>query len=175
MTHRRRRIRLAVLLLSPLLLLTLVLLAGLRVNHTYSFPLGVYWAVPKAPAVGDLVMFRPPEEAVFDEALARGYIGNGGFTHYEMMLKRLVAAGGDVISIEPEGVTVNGQPLANSKPQPLDGQQRPMPVWHLKDYRLSEGEVLLMSDYSPTSFDGRYFGPIPRAQILSVVRPIWTW
>jgi len=175
MTQRRRPVRLLVLLLSPLWLPGLALLAGLRVNHTHSFPPGVYLAVPKAPAVGDLVMFRPPEEAVFDEALARGYIGNGGFSHYETMLKRLVAVGGDVVTIDDRGVSVNGQTLKNSKPMPMDEAGRPMPVWHLKDYRLSEGEVLLMSDYSPISFDSRYFGPIPRTQIQSVVRPVLTW
>ena len=171
-----RRLLRAVLFLSPLWLLALAGLAGLRVNHTHSFPVGVYWAVPKAPAVGDLVFFRPPEEAVFDEALARGYIGRGGsFTHYETMLKRLVAVGGDVISITTAGVTVNGRLLANSKPMDVDEAGRPMPQLRLKDYRLAPGEVLVMSDYSPLSFDGRYFGPIPRAQIQSVAWPVWTW
>ena len=47
-----------------------------------------------------------------------------------------------------------------------------MPVLRLKGYRLSAGEVLLMTDYSPISFDGRYFGPIARKQIQSVVRPV---
>ena len=171
----RRKHWLAVLFLSPVWLPGLALLAGLRVNRTHSFPPGVYWAVPKAPALGDLVMFRPPEEAVFDEALARGYIGRGGFTHYEQMLKRLVAVGGDVVSITAAGVTVNGRLLANSKPQAVDLAARPLPVWRLENYRLSVGEVLLMSDYTPNSFDGRYFGPLSRTQILSVVRPVWTW
>jgi conjugative transfer signal peptidase TraF len=171
----RRRLLRAVLFLSPLWLLALAGLAGLRVNHTHSFPVGVYWAVPKAPAVGDLVFFRPPEEAVFNEALARGYIGRGGFTHYETMLKRIEAVSGDVISITTAGVTVNGRQLANSKPQAVDQAGRPMPLWNLRDYRLGTDEVLLMSDYSPFSFDGRYFGTIPRAQIKSVAWPIWTW
>ena len=170
-----RRLRRAVLFLSPLWLLALAGLAGLRSNHTHSFPVGVYWAVPKAPAVGDLVFFRPPEEAVFDEALVRGYIGSGGFTHYEPMLKRLVAVGGDVVTINDAGVTVNGRRIQNSKPMPADDEGRPMPQQRLKDYRLAPGEVLVMSDYSPLSFDGRYFGPIPRAQIQSVAWPVWTW
>jgi conjugative transfer signal peptidase TraF len=171
-----RRLLRAVLFLSPLWLLALAGLAGLRVNHTHSFPVGVYWAVPKAPAVGDLVFFRPPEDPVFDQALSRGYIGSGGsFTHYEIMLKRLVAVAGDMVTIDTAGVTVNGRMLANSKPQAVDLAGRPMPVWHLKGYRLGAGEVLLMSDYSPISFDGRYFGPTPRTQIQSVAWPVLTW
>jgi type IV secretory pathway protease TraF len=46
---------------------------------------------------------------------------------------------------------------------------------HSFHYRLAPGKALLISDYSPISFDGRYFGPIPRAQVQSVVRPVWTW
>jgi conjugative transfer signal peptidase TraF len=175
MTQRRRPVRLLVLLLSPLLLLVLTLLAGFRVNHTHSFPPGVYWAVPKAPAVGDLVFWRPPDTPAFQMAQQRGYVGSGGWLKYEQMLKRLVAVAGDVVSIDDAGVTVNGHILANSKPLPVDEAGRPMPVLRLRDYRLKPGEVLLMSDYSPTSFDGRYFGPIPRTQIQSVVRPVWTW
>jgi type IV secretory pathway protease TraF len=50
-----------------------------------------------------------------------------------------------------------------------------LPQVALSDYPLQPGEALLMSDYSAWSFDGRYFGPIPKALIQSVVRPVWTW
>lgn len=169
-----RRARIPVLILSPVLALCLTLLAGLRFNHTHSFPLGVYWAIPKLPERGDLVIFDPPDTPLFRMALGRGYIGNGGYRTYERMLKRLVAVGGDAVTVDDAGVTVNGR-LENSKPLPVDEGGRPMPVLRLKDYRLQPGEVLLMSDYSPVSFDGRYFGPIPTSQIQSVVRPVWTW
>jgi conjugative transfer signal peptidase TraF len=92
-----------------------------------------------------------------------------------MMLKRIVAAGGDVISIDGEGVTVNGHQLPNSAPRDADFAGRPLPVCRLQGYQLRPEEVLVMSDYSPISFDSRYFGPIPRAQIQTAVRPVWTW
>src|SRR5689334_866512 len=148
---------------------------GLRYNPTESFPWGVYQRGSKAPERGDLVIFDPPQGPVLDMALARGYIGRGVFTRYETMLKRLVALGGDVISITPEGVSVNGRQLVNSIPLASDVAGRAMPVWRVENYRLKADEVLLMSDYSPFSFDGRYFGPIPRGCIQSVVRPVWTW
>lgn len=176
MTGRRRNVRLVVLFLLLVLLLCLLLLAGFRYNHTNSFPPGVYWTVPKAPAINDLVIFEPPQTPIFELALHRGYTySGGGWRPYEPMVKRLVAVGGDVVSIDDAGVTVNGRMLVNSKPMPVDAAGRPMPVLRLHDYRLAQSEVLLMSDYAPNSFDARYFGPLPRACIQGVVRPVWTW
>ncbi|MGL4447802.1 MAG: hypothetical protein ACRCUZ_08805 [Shewanella sp.] len=40
---------------------------------------------------------------------------------------------------------------------------------------MAANEVLLMSDVSRTSFDGRYFGPVSRVQIRHVIRPLLTW
>ena len=37
------------LILSPILALALAGRAGLRFNHTQSFPVGIDWAVPKQP------------------------------------------------------------------------------------------------------------------------------
>jgi len=156
-------------------LLGLAILSGFRVNHTHSFPVGVYWTVPKNPEKSDLVMFEPPATATFNLALLRGYIGPGGFQPYEHMIKRLVAVGGDVVSIDAGGVTVNGQSLVNNAQQPVDLAGRPMPVYRLQAYRLKPDEILVMSDYSRVSFDGRYFGPIPRSCLQSVLRPVWTW
>jgi type IV secretory pathway protease TraF len=33
----------------------------------------------------------------------------------------------------------------------------------------------LMSDYTPWSFDARYFGPIARSAVRAHVKPVWTW
>ena len=85
------------------------------------------------------------------------------------------AEAGDVVSIDVEGVTVNGRLLGNSAPQATDPAGRPLPVYRLYNYQLQDGEVLTMSDYSGRSFDSRYYGPIPCACIQSVVRPIFTW
>jgi conjugative transfer signal peptidase TraF len=136
---------------------------------------GVYWTVAKHPEKGDLVLFEPSVTPIFNLALVRGYIGPGGFRPYECMLKRLVATGGDTVTIDAGGVTVNGRQLVNSAPCQVDLAGRPMPVCRLRRVRLSRDEVLVMSDYSPISFDSRYFGPIAWGQIQAVVRPVWTW
>ncbi|MEA2543623.1 MAG: hypothetical protein QOH35_4989 [Acidobacteriaceae bacterium] len=161
-------------LLSPFALLVLVTVSGLRINRSHSFPVGFYWALSHPPALNDLVFFLPPHRRIFDLAKGRGYIGAspGG---YELILKRIVAEAGDVVSIDVEGVTVNGRLLGNSAPQATDPAGRPLPVYRLYNYQLQDGEVLTMSDYSGRSFDSRYYGPIPCACIQSVVRPIFTW
>ena len=50
-----------------------------------------------------------------------------------------------------------------------------MPRFQSDRYTLGNAEVLLMSDVSATSFDGRYFGPVNRSQIQTVIRPVFTW
>ena len=150
-------------------------LAGARVNSTKSLPLGLYWTVNAPPRKGALVMFCPPKSPVFDEAKTRGYI-DAGFCSggYRQMIKKIVAVKGDQVAISDKGVFVNGQLLENSKPRTEDPGARPMPRYET-DCTLKDNQVLLMSDYNPLSFDGRYFGPINQAQIRSVLRPVFTW
>ena len=169
----RRKLRPCLWALSPLLALLAASPAGLRVNHPQSLPPGIYFRLWKHPEKGDLVTFEPPSGPAFDLALARGYLGPGSFSHYEKLLKRLAAVEGDTVTIDGAGVVVNGKRLPNTVPLAVDPAGRPLPVCRLQDYRLRPNEVLVISDYSRLSFDSRYFGPIPRAQLRSVVRPIW--
>ena len=91
------------------------------------------------------------------------------------LLKRLAGMASDRVTIDSSGVEVNGIRLANSAPRNRDGACRPLQPYLLKDYILGPGEVLLMSDYSPDSFDSRYFGPLQAATIESVMKPLLTW
>lgn len=163
-------------LIAPFALLVVATLGGMRVNRSASFPLGIYWAVTKEPGRGDLVFFSPPHGPAFDLAKDRAYIGRSfDPAEAELMLKRIVAVPGDEVSIDATGVKVNGNPIPNSAPRASDPAGRALPVCRLFHYRLREGEVLVMSDCSALSFDGRYFGPIPRVSIRSVVAPVLTW
>jgi conjugative transfer signal peptidase TraF len=70
---------------------------------------------------------------------------------------------------------VNGRLLSLSAPLKTDQAGRPMPRYRPHAFTLGASEVLLMSEVSATSFDGRYFGPLSRSQIKSVIRPVLTW
>ena len=70
---------------------------------------------------------------------------------------------------------VNGELLAHSKPIQADKSGRPLPRFQASTYTLGSAELLLMSDVSDTSFDGRYFGPVNRSQVQTVIRPVITW
>ncbi|WP_063912351.1 conjugative transfer signal peptidase TraF [Pseudomonas sp. p21] len=173
----RRPLSVAALLgILVLLLLPLVLHGGARINVTSSFPPGIYWVIDKAPEKGDLVMFCPPPQPVFDLANARGYLSSGPCPGgYMRMIKRLVAVAGDEVRIAAEGVTVNGELQPRSQPLSKDPSGRSMPHPALTHFRLADGEVLMLSDYSRLSFDGRYFGAVPRVQLDEVIRPWLVW
>src|SRR6516164_3704678 len=149
---------------------------GLRVNGTDSEPIGIYWAVSKAPAKGDFVFALPPASPIFNLAKERGYLAAGPSPAGTCgLIKQLAAVGRDRVTIDSTGVRVNGIRLKNSAPRAADDAGRPMRTYELSDYALGSEEVLLMSDYNPASFDGRYFGPLSKTTIQSVIVPVLTW
>jgi conjugative transfer signal peptidase TraF len=150
--------------------------AGIRINTTHSYPPGLYIKTHDPIKKGALVIFCPPDTKAFQEARARGYIGPGFCPGgYEYMIKKILAAPGDHVTISDLGVTVNGTLLPNSKPMDVDLEGRPLPHLTVDIPALDVNSVLLMSDYSAKSFDARYFGVADRAMVISTVRPLWVW
>jgi conjugative transfer signal peptidase TraF len=150
--------------------------AGARINTTPSIPVGLYWVTHKPIEKGEYVMFCPPKAAIFDTARERGYI-DGGFCagDYSYMMKRVLAAKSDVVTVTHQGVFVNGKRLPYSTPLAVDPGDRPMPMYHAQNLKLTAKQLFLMTDVNPLSFDGRYFGPVDKSQIKAVIRPIYTW
>ena len=177
---RKQRVKsfraLAISCLGGLALLWAVCQAGLRINGTHSEPVGIYWAISKPPARGDFVFVLPPASPIFKLAKDRGYLAAGPSPAGTCaLIKQVAAVAGDRVTIGSTGVRVNGIVLKNSTPRLADEAGRPMPPYQLTDYTLGNDEVLLMSDYNPASFDGRYFGPLSKTSIQSVIVPILTW
>jgi conjugative transfer signal peptidase TraF len=167
-----RRIAIGILVVFSLGCLAIA--SGLRWNGTASFPVGLYLATNKHADKGDLLFVNLPSSPAIEMAKERGYL-NVAYSSVDHLLKRLAAVPGDRVSIDSSGVEVNGIRLANSTPLPCDGVGRPLQHCALKDHILGPGEVLLMSDYNPSSFDSRYFGPLRSTTIESVVTPLLTF
>lgn len=149
--------------------------AGLRINATESLPRGLWLVVgdPGAVRIGDVVTFCPPLVPALAEARERGYVGQGNCPGgLEPMMKPLVALSGDTVAVSASGVTVNGQVLAHSAPLSRDGAGRPLP--QAVGGTVAEGQVWALSSHNARSFDSRYFGPIPHAQLTAILRPLWT-
>ena len=118
----------------------------------------------------------PPASAIFKLAKKRGYLAAGPSPAGTCgLIKQVAALSGDRVTIGVQGVQVNGVLLKNSAPRPADEAGRPLRAYELSDYALRSEEVLLMSDYNPASFDGRYFGPLSKTTIQSVIVPVITW
>jgi type IV secretory pathway protease TraF len=65
--------------------------------------------------------------------------------------------------------------LRESVPRKTDSAGRVLPLYPFSDYRLKESELLLMSDVSGTSFDGRYFGPVNAGRLRGMIKPLVTF
>jgi conjugative transfer signal peptidase TraF len=150
--------------------------AGARFNTSGSIAVGLYWRVDSPPEKGRYVMFCPPKKEAFDLALARHYIAAGSCPGgYGKMMKRILAAKNDEVTTTDEGVFVNGKLLPHSAILKADQGGRGLPRWSADRYRLKGEELLLMTDVLDTSFDSRYFGLVGQAQIVNVIRPVFTF
>ena len=151
-------------------------LTGIYYNNTPSFPVGFYKIVDEPVGKGAYVSFCPPQDEVFDMAVARHTISTGNCPGgYGMLLKRVFAVVGDTVSIGGAGIRVNNELLPNSAQISADIDGHEMPQYRMDQKVLDDSEILLVSDVNPNSFDARYFGLIAGLQIQHVVEPFFTW
>ena len=85
-----------------------------------------------------------------------------------------MAEEGDTVSVTDEGVIVNQVLIPNCKPLNKDLAGRLLPQLRIAERRLVVGEVFLVSDINPRSFDARYFGPMQRGCIQEAIEPVLT-
>lgn len=134
-------------------------------NASASAPIGLY-SVSAAHAVAryDLVLALPPSGAQ-KLAAERGYLPFG-----IPLIKRVAALPSDRICSDGLRVSING--IEAAVRLPWDGEGRPLPAWH-GCRTLSGDEMFLLNGDVLHSFDGRYFGPVPRRNIVGKLRPLW--
>lgn len=147
--------------------------AGIRINITPSYPIGIYQITHEPITKGSMVIFCPPDNAATRQALNRGYI-MAGFCPggYSILIKKVFAMEGDAVRISADGVFVNGKLIPNSKPLNEDSAGRPLLPANLNT-KLASNMIILLSDYNTMSLDSRYLGTIGRDKVIGVTRPLF--
>lgn len=135
-------------------------------NMTASAPIGLY-AVgePSSLKTSDMVIARVPR-AYRRLAAERRYLPEN-----VPLVKRIAGEPGDIVCARGPAVFVNGTRVANRRNTDRAGRAMP---WWTGCVTLRQGALFLLMADSPASFDGRYFGPTPRGDIIGRAWPLWT-
>lgn len=147
-------------------------IAGVRINTTYSLPLGLY--VVTSDFQARLIEFCP-EGDYAKQSAERGY-RTPGFTCPDgavPLLKPIVAKPGDHVEVSSDGIAVNGNLLPQTRAVPVDWAGRGLSPYPEGTYSVQPGTVWVASTYHRGSFDSRYMGPIRTDQIRAHLRPLW--
>jgi conjugative transfer signal peptidase TraF len=134
-------------------------------NVTHSAPIGLYCSAFAEVENGGWVLVRAPRAAA-ELAAARGYLPSS-----VPMVKRVAASSGDHVCRAGQSVSINGHAAAQALWR--DSLGRALPVW-TGCIDLKRDQIFLITT-PPTSFDSRYFGPVPTANVIERIVPLWTF
>ncbi len=109
----------------------------------------------RKPAPGDVVVFIWPKDRSKD------------------FIKRVIAVEGETIEVRQKQVYINGRPRddahASYSPRPGSGD-------NYGPYTVPPGNVFVMGDNRDQSYDSRFWGPVPMADIKGEALIIyWSW
>jgi conjugative transfer signal peptidase TraF len=139
-------------------------------NPTDSAPRGWYQvtSIDNAASlhVGSIVLARLPAD-VSAFAGQRGYLPSN-----VPILKRIGAVAPQSVCVREQLVRIDGALVAAARTH--DGTHRALQAWP-ECRPLAAGELFLLSDTNPSSFDSRYFGPIAVSDLVGIARPLWIW
>lgn len=135
-------------------------------NPTDSVPVGWYRirsADVTALAAGDIVLVRLPPDAA-QLAAQRGYLPAN-----VPLLKRVGAVAPQRVCVLGASVNIDGVPAAALLH--ADRRSRPLSAW--RRCRVLQADEVFLLGVHPASFDSRYFGPVPVADVLGIAHPLW--
>jgi len=134
-------------------------------NASASAPVGLYWVRPRARLHrGAMVVARIPE-AWAGLAASRRYLPAN-----VPLVKRVAALAGDRVCAAGTQIRINGNLVATRLR--ADAAGRILPWWRGCIVLARDQLFLLMAD-APGSFDGRYFGPGDKAEVIGRARLLW--
>ena len=126
------------------------------------------WLVPHRTVyslqVGSIAGPTPAPAASL--AAQRGYLPAG-----VPLLKRIGAMAPQRVCVDGTSVRIDDVVVATV--MRADGHGRPLSAWS-QCRHLARGELFLLSNTNPASFDGRYFGPIHTSEVIGSAQPLWT-
>jgi conjugative transfer signal peptidase TraF len=150
--------------------------SGVWINVSPSLPMGIYRTVGAmgAPGRGRIVLVCLPA-TIARLARRRGYLGRGPCPGDAGRLGKVVAAvAGDTVDVEARGVTINGRLIEASAPRARDHAGRPLARVGPGAWVVPAGTVFLLATRHPLSFDSRYYGAVPIANVVQTLRPIYS-
>jgi conjugative transfer signal peptidase TraF len=135
-------------------------------NVSASVPTGLYHMRGTSGLnVGERVAIDPSQDMQHFLA-ARGYLPSG-----VPLLKEIAALPGDIVCRLGAMITING--MVAGEARSFDRWERPLPDWQ-GCRAIACDEIFVMNLRAADSFDGRYFGPVKRAQLIGRASPVWT-
>ncbi|MDQ2842879.1 MAG: hypothetical protein M3Y72_17935 [Acidobacteriota bacterium] len=147
-------------------------IAHLHINFSSSVPLGLYRETPELP--GSYAGICLPTNTLTQAAHAGLAIDSGTCPGgVEPILKPVfVATPAHPIAFGQDGFSLDGKLLPNTAPKPRS--KTGVPLAHVP-FGLYETGLWAISDFSPSSFDSRYFGPVEPGSILFHAQPFLTF
>jgi len=92
--------------------------------------------------------------------------------HVIPILKRVYGVPGDRVVLKKNGVVINGTNIPHTNRLAVDTRGNPVP--HVTFSGKLSGYLLLAPTYH-LSFDGRYFGPVSRSDIVGRATPLFSF
>jgi signal peptidase I len=122
-----------------------------------------------SPGVGDIVVVNPPAGAQSDEMCGGGAPPAGQMCAKPTarkanvkFVKRVVAVGGDRISLRGGKVVRNGKPETAKGPRACSGEGCDFP----QEITVPKRHLFLMGDNRGASDDSRFWGPVPEDWVV---------
>jgi conjugative transfer signal peptidase TraF len=147
-------------------------------NLSPSMPVGLYlsrrtrddWVALRR---GTIVALCLPEQLAA-WGRARGYLGRGRCRDGTAPVgKPIFAVAGDTVIVAANGLTRNRELVPSTRALARDHAGRPLPQLAHGTYPVESGEVWLVSTHVAASWDSRYYGAVPTANVIAVLRPLW--